>query len=335
MNTGIRISNTTNIPGIYGFLARDDWYTKIILYEENGQIPLGDYVFPRGQYIYHVWTQSVSNPTIIMTQQKSIEYLIVGAGAAGGYSTVSGAVGGGGAGGHVLSGSIDSQIWYSFNVHVGNGGQGTSSNYNGCGNRGDTSYFQTNFNWYSSDQSQGGGSIGSPQDNSQAWLYGAGAGASANSSTTYFGGTGTVYNGGSSTQSVSYRAGGGGAGAGGNGGDWSVFSGPIRKGGQGGTGSDCSDFIGIETINGQQVIFGDPNFPGWFGGGGAGSSTVTLLGNIGGKGGGGSSNTNVPSQRTGKPNTGGGGCGGYSNSTAPYVQGDGGSGLVVLRYLKD
>lgn len=112
------------------------------------------------------------------------------------------------------------------------------------------------------------------------------------------------YNGG--TSSYTY-AGGGGGGMGAVGGNVSGVN-----GGAGGTGVYVAAFS----------AYGDPANPGWFGGGGAGTTDGTAA--AGGKGGGGAS------YQAGKANTGGGG-GGPAGAS---VGNRGGSGVIILRWAE-
>jgi hypothetical protein len=91
---------------------------------------------------------------------------------------------------------------------------------------------------------------------------------------------------------------------------------------------------GIGGIGREYSQFNHAGFPaGWFAGGGGGAIYNTNNFNSGGLGGGGNSSGNftVPPAANGAPNTGGGG-GGGSNQGWGTFPGNGGSGIVIIRY---
>jgi len=210
---------------------------------------------------------------------------------------------GGGAGGVGL-GTINLKKGVSYNISIGNGG-------NGAGSLGDgTTGGNTTITGDVINETAYGGGFGGLYGGSGGGSGGGGSGfqwtnnggsatrgqslSGANASITYYGN-----NGGTGYWQNSGGGGGGGAGGAGNTGNGS--------GGNGGNGIQSS-ITGISTYYGG-------------GGGGAGSS-----GGAGGLGGGGTGgNRSYPTSAT--SNTGGGG-GGASYSSA----GNGGSGLVIIRY---
>jgi len=210
---------------------------------------------------------------------------------------------GGGAGGVGL-GTINLKKGVSYNISIGNGGNGAGSLGDGSSG-GNTTIIGDVIN-----ETAYGGGFGGLYGGSGGGSGGGGSGfqwtnnggsatrgqslSGANASITYYGN-----NGGTGYWQNSGGGGGGGAGGAGNTGNGS--------GGNGGNGIQSS-ITGISTYYGG-------------GGGGAGSS-----GGAGGLGGGGTGgNRSYPTSAV--SNTGGGG-GGASYSTA----GNGGSGVVIIRY---
>ncbi len=264
-----------------------------------------------------------------------IQYLIIG----GGGSSGSGLSGGGGAGGYRTSvpgetsggGSsaeppFQAVAGQSYSVIVGAGGSAGGNIVNfGPGNNGGNSSF-------AGIQSIGGGGGGwnglDPQF-TFAKGGGSGGGAACYTNLTRTGGTGTSgqgTGGGTSINGASTlgSAGGGGAGAGGAGTNNS------DNGGNGGNGL-------ASTITGTSVTRAG-------GGGGGAGSTSGSIGGTGGTGGGGAGGRPVPPtlSTAGAVNTGGGGGGGsYGDGTSfgafsapgPLPGANGGSGIVILRYL--
>jgi hypothetical protein len=203
--------------------------------------------------------------------------------------------GGGGAGGYRTSigGSSLSVSAQAYTITVGAGGVGATPPTKG-GN-----------STFSTITSTGGGraSIGTPADANGGSGGGSADGAGQTGGTGNQGGYSPVegYNGGSGAS--------GGAGAGGgssaNGGNSTT-----NTGGAGGAGT-------ANSISGSSVTYAG-------GGGGGGSST----GGAGGAGGGGTGQSNSSGMTAGTANTGGGGGGGWSG-----VGLNGGSGIVIIRYL--
>lgn len=113
--------------------------------------------------------------------------------------------------------------------------------------------------------------------------------------------------------------GGGGGGAGGTGGGAGTAA---DVGGNGGTGLDYSRIAGDG--------WGED---GWFGGGGGGCSYTygTEKVGLGGRGGGGVGGSRDTAAEHGAPSSGGGG-GGGGNGSPTHIGGNGGSGIVIVRY---
>lgn len=242
-----------------------------------------------------------------------IEYLIVAGGGAGGSGDDR--TSGGGGGGGVLTGvrSISSGSW---NVVVGAGG-GVNSN------GGNSSVFNLT--------ALGGGHGGGRSPN--GYFNGAnggsgGAGGHNPASSPGSGTAGQGFNGGNGYDSGNLSlmfASGGGGGAGGAG--QTASSSTSGAAGRGGIGV-------LSSITGTALRYGG-------GGGGAaqiGGSASNYLNGQGGAGGGGAgaraqvSGSILANAQNGSPNTGGGGGGGASGAGA-LSGGNGGSGIVVIRYI--
>ena len=289
-----------------------------------------------------------SNATIRVTEAGSIDMLVVGGGGGGGTQG-----GGGGGGGGVVYTQNFEVVAGTYEINVGMGGGGGWSNKVASANGGDSSAFGV--------VAYGGGAGGSyagpaGPGSSHPGRNGASGGGGG---TGYFGSTsssvlrwvpggngipGQGHNGGFETNNTNrgYVCGGGGGGAGAPGQDGWVgtvtysasgkTASPRYRGGCGGDGVMCP-------------IWGDRWYGGG-GGGGAGSSAIFEEGRVlrGGRGGGGaggwglknSSSTMACAGEPGFPGTGGGG-GGSACMNADYAKdslngGDGGSGVVILRY---
>jgi hypothetical protein len=98
---------------------------------------------------------------------------------------------------------------------------------------------------------------------------------------------------------------------------------------------DINDYLSGNLNYGYEVLVTANGSPaGWFAGGGGGGTRIgNGTGGVGGNGGG-TNGTNSNTQATAAPaNTGGGGGGGgHSDITANQVGGNGGSGIVIVRY---
>lgn len=240
----------------------------------------------------------------------SPKVLVVGGGGGGGSH-----VGGGGGGGGVFENLTYSVTPGTANtVTVGAGGRGSITTVSQCNA---TTATAGSSSVFASTTVAGGG-------NGASWTWqwpGTGAnGGGGSGSTQFAGGIGTSFTGGSghsnATTSGNYGyPAGGGAGAGGNGGSVSTF-----YAGNGGVGV-------LSAITG--TYFG--------GGGGGGFHSANAFAGTGGLGGGGNGNgyMNVTPAKapSGTANTGGGGGGSGAPCTAVYSEGgNGGSGIVVVRY---
>ncbi|MFA5917810.1 MAG: glycine-rich domain-containing protein [Candidatus Gracilibacteria bacterium] len=229
-----------------------------------------------------------------VTGSGNVEYLVV---AGGGGATANANGGGGGGAGGLLQGSLtlNSQ---SYGIIIGNGGSG-SNIWNG-GTNGENSSFA------------GLIAIGGGRGGASGVAGGSGGGGGGNGNAYQYGGSGVTGQGnaGGTNNKTSPYPGGGGGGAGGVG-----INGIGNQAGSGGPGI-------YSNISGISVAYA--------GGGGCGGTSQGSKVGSGGIGGGGAGGLSA-NGTNGTPNTGGGG-GGGSNSS-PYYGGNGGSGIVIIRYL--
>jgi hypothetical protein len=301
-------------------------------------VATGGTILTCGNYKTHVFTGpgtftvcSVGNSA----GSNSVEYMVVAGGAGGGSSrsTIAGKnSGGGGAGGFrqnypspTTAGlPITAQ---AYPITVGGGGTGSSSS--SAGGSGNNSVFST----ITSAGGGGGGSNctgGTGTEGSGAAGGSGGGGASAGAGTAGTGGAGNTppvspvqgFVGGSGLISCPGRSAGGGGGAAAAG-----TAGTAPTGGPGGIGSPVATaFFGPTAPS-----YGTPGpAPGRYFAGGGGGSGDTARGS-GGSGGGGGAVTIPQSPIPGTTNTGGGG-GGTNGGGCLKNGGNGGSGIVAIRY---
>jgi hypothetical protein len=285
----------------------------------------GGTVYADDLYYYHVF-----GSTGVFTPNQTIsgQYLVVAGGGGGGGNNT--ACGGGGGGGYrsamtgQLSGANSSpetavSLVSGTNYTVTIGGGGTAGVAISAGGNGTASSIIGGAVSISSTGGGGGGAGNGVSGGSG----GGGSGQNSNGTTGAAGTSLQGFAGGNGLQTgVNYSsAGGGGAGA--------VGSNGINQiGGNGGAGI-TANLYGVVTFGG--------------GGGGGNSNDAagpqSIAGGLGGIGGGGAggrgSNTTGQAGFSGMANTGGGGGGGASHTgTQVYNGGAGGSGIVMIRYLK-
>jgi len=278
----------------------------------------GGYITSDSQYIYHTF---LSNGTFTPTQALTADILVVAGGGGGGSQ-----VGGGGGAGGLLALTSQSLTTTGYTCTVGGGGApGTYTNTGPVTNRGSSG---VNSQFGALTAAVGGGGGGGY--NGWAGLTG-GSGGGSDGGVPTGNGAGTAGQGFAGGQGfASQWAGGGGGGAGAVGANASA-----NVGGNGGIGATSAfiNAIGAATNTGQ---LSSGNY--YFAGGGGGCNTDNTAGNVGTGGlGGGARGTNN-SQTTppaGTINTGGGG-GGSRDSISPTfsLPSAGGSGVVIVRYLK-
>ena len=297
----------------------------------GGNTVTSPFPMPDGNvYKAHVFTSSgafVVESIGTLPYGATVDYLVVAGGGGGGCRG-----GGGGAGGLRSTvtdtgggGSLESSVTVNAAPHpvtVGAGGAGQPLNVPGTvGNQGENSSFgYTSPTGSSTVSSTGGG--GGCSDGTPSGAPGGSGGGGANNKPGAGGTSNQGYAGGNA--SGDSNAGGGGAGAAGAGGSDTPTAGP------GGAGV-------IVNIAGPTSPWGRPGpSPGrWFAGGGGGGHGGNGTAGSGGAGGGGSASPWGPGTYEGvggggNANTGGGGAGGsgYPNKTG----GDGGPGIVIIRY---
>jgi len=266
----------------------------------------GDTIMTDGTYWYHTF---ISSGTFTPASGKTLtcDYLVVAGGAAGGANKGAG----GGAGGLRSTvtatgggGSLESALSLGASAYTVTVGAGGARNTSSSGNNGSNSVFSTI-------TSTGGGAGGSNLGTSNGATGGSGGGGGGGATST--GGVGTANQGfaGGIGVTGTYDSGGGGGGA-------SAVGQPglntlAGGGGDGGNGVATS-------ISGSSVTYG--------GGGGGGDSFGTGFG-LGGTGGGGNGGAPNVAGTSGTANTGGAGGGAGDNSA---TAGNGGSGIVIVRY---
>lgn len=245
-----------------------------------------------GTYKYHTFA---SSGTLTVTNGGTAEYLVVGGGAGG----ASFAGGGGGAGGW-RTGSMTIGTG-AYPITVGVGGTGAAGNKAPGGNGGDSIFSSITS---PGGGGGGGGDVDNTNRNGQNGGCGGGGGCRHTYSSQSTGGTGSYGGNGGRGNALGY-SGGGGGGANANG----VDAPTSNNGGNGGAGKEWPSGSGTYRAGG---------------GGGAGNSVA----GSGGNGGGGAGERNGGAVAgNGSANTGGGGGGGYGQKA-----GDGGSGIVIIRY---
>lgn len=313
------ISNTaflTNLANNIGTNGKHAWYDRGNTFAATGGV---ETIITASGVFYKVHTFTASGDFTV-TQPGTVEYLIVGGGGAGG--TGEDRSSGGGGGGGVISGSRTLSTAGTRAIVVGLGGtsnsNGNLSSFDGliASGGGFGGYYETGVTFPNGYRSGNSGSSGGGAQHNFRSLAGSGITGQGNN-----GGTG--YD--SGNTALMFAAGGGG-GASQTGQNASTSA--TGRAGAGGSGS-------LSSINGTATYYGGG------GGGGAqfGSSATSYLGGLGGPGGGGSgSATNVTAGsanagQAGQANTGGGGGGGSGTDViANVVGGNGGSGIVIIRY---
>ena len=296
---GINITNTSSIIGIYPATGGIfNTYSDV-----NGN-----------KYKVHIFLEGGN--FIVNVDNLVIDFLIVGGG--GGGASKRG--GGGGAGGVVIG--TQTINTGNFTIIIGNGGAGLVSGDSGFGGDGNNSTFKG----FIAKGGGGGGGGGGSTTYYPNGIYsngiagGSGGGCRGNRASAIPGASvqddyvsiTNVSGYGNSGGTKSYSGtGGGGAGSVG-------YSGNTNKGGNAGIGMSNS----FKTGNNL-----------YYGGGGGGGG-VADGGGSGGSGGGGNGGGSTNLSTPGSPNTGGGGgAGGSNNNSVNYAGKQGGSGIVLIRYV--
>jgi hypothetical protein len=245
----------------------------------------------------------------------SVEVLVVAGGGAGGGigSNYTGSAGGG-AGGLIYNSNFAVTPGTAYTVTVGAGGTASSSAANGA--NGSNSVFSS-----LTAIGGGGGATGSMGSTQTGNTGGSGGGSCGQSEVPATGANGTIGQGnpGGGFRGSGYRGGGAGGGA-------------------GQAGATNLAALGLATGGAglQFVITGTPIYYAG-GGGGSSNSGAQSSGGIGGGGAGGIAGGSISELNgtAGTANTGGGGGGCTSNNVNYGTPGSGGSGVVVLRYVRD
>jgi len=268
----------------------------------------GTGIYYDNSYVYHVFA---GTGTFTPNKNLTADVLVIAGGGCGGGPTG----GGGGAGGLSVQSSRSLTGGTSYTVTVGAGGAATS----GQGSSGANSTFDTI-------TSNGGGAAGfggstSPLSGGSGggWMN---SGASATQGNTG-GATGYGNAGASGANTAQYGLGGGG-GAGGAGGTGTTAAPGVGGVGLSGSSVALLDAIGAATSTGQ--LYSSHYY---YAGGGGGGWNGSSSGGAGGLGGGGTGG-NAPTPGTTGTGGGGGGCNNYTGNI--NIGGNGGSGLVVVRY---
>ena len=261
-----------------------------------------------GGYVVHTFT---SSGTLNVPVALSADVLVVGGGGGGGQT----AGGGGGAGGYIYNTAYAITAGSGYAVTVGNGGTGAAGGVwpsygSGNGGQGNNSVLGTL-------TAIGGGGGGNWGGAGVAGGSGGGHGTSILDSTGAAGTSGQGKAGGKSQNtSGNARYGGGG------GGGVQLVGGSATTGKAAGAGGDGL----ANAISGNNVVYAGG------GGGGARSDETGSSAGLGGAGGGGGGGRSTVGTN-GVANTGGGGGGGGYAGTDPGLSGgNGGSGIVIVRY---
>jgi hypothetical protein len=296
-----------------GDFAAGSTFTLYGIANSNIGAPLatGGIITYDSTYYYHTFGAS---GTFTPQQSLTADILVVAGGGGG-----SGA--GGGAGG-LLGFASQSLSATGYTITVGAGGSGQNNVGTNGSTGGDSQFGALTL-------VKGGGG-GAKQDGTGAGQTGGSGGGGAYASATGSATSGQGNAGGSSTTSGQRgNGGGGGAGAAGT-------AGTSTGGGAGGDGVNTYSSYGLITGTGQNVS-GVVYYAGGGGGANFSSDSTADTNGIGGLGGGGSAPSILKTNGTaGLVNTGGGGSGATDgpNPTVNAVGGNGGSGVVIIRYLK-
>ncbi|WP_223810205.1 T9SS type A sorting domain-containing protein [Psychroflexus gondwanensis] len=271
------------------------------------------------EYIVHKFTATGSNTFTPPGGITQVDVLVVGGGGGGIANTSFENAGGpgGGAGGYVYNENFSIGASAPVNLSVGAGG--LRANFIGVGNNGDASSFGT-----ITALGGGGAAMNGQNGVNQAGDGGSGGGGRENNTfgdglqpSQSFPSTGLGNRGGDTPNAAIGAGGAGGGGAGSAGLD----------GGGGGNGFGGNGGSGV-----QNNMDGTNRF--YAAGGGGGGSQSNPLG-LGGSGIGGNGANATNASTSGAPNTGSGGGGGNDTDGAAGQAGDGGSGIVIVRYRLD
>lgn len=294
------ITSITLSPVVGSWVEGSTFYLYGISNVTSTTKATGGIVSSDGTYNYHMFPYS---GTFTPTEAISADILVVAGGGSGGSD-----VGGGGGAGGLLDFTSQSLTAQNYTITVGGGGAGVSGT--NAGNTGSDSQFG------SLTLVKGGGGGGNYQfGNEVGKTGGSGGGAQKDATGTLSsGGAGTSgqgnAGGGASTDNATYRSSGGGGGKGAAGGNGANSAG--GSSGSGGVGSSSYSSWANATQTGDN---------GYYAGGGGGGNMIPGAGGLGG----GTAGVTSGASANAKANTGGGSGGGSPS-------GNGGSGLVIIRY---
>ena len=302
----VEFSFTTSgvgVSGTGGDVTRvdDDWihYFRVGTDDESGDT---------------VNTYTFTPPSYATT----VRALVVAGGGPGGYK----AGGGGGAGGLIYSNALAVTFGNTYTITVGEGGAASTS-ITEFGKQGGSSSISNGVTEVV--RAIGGGAGGNFHDNNANWRIGqdgGSGGGSPHSGSKAGAGTAGQGNVGGKGNGDGLAGGGGGAFAVGGS---AIDSGDFRNAGSGGGGFEC-DISGVATF-----------YAGGGGGGGRQVADKPGTAGVGGNGGGGIGsrrdvNGTASAATAGVDGLGGGGGGGCGDVEALYKGGDGGDGIVIIRY---
>jgi hypothetical protein len=278
----------------------------------------GGDIYSDADYFYHVFGRT---GTFTPLQSLTADILVVAGGGGGGAGQAGQHYSGGGGAGGLLTFASQSLSATSYTVTVGAGGAGGNGPAVANGSNGSNSRFGA------LTECIGGGGGGSSSNTGNAGGSGGGGGGINNASPA--GGAGTAGQGFAGGQGIQAYNGGGGGGAGAVG-----YAGVAAiGGGAGGIGATSSLINAMGRATGQgDVRQGNVYFAG---GGSAADSAQDNALNPAFGGGGSSMYAGYSFVGQGLPATGGGGAGGTaSGSSFGEDGGQGGSGIVIVRYAK-
>ena len=266
------------------------------------------------EYQIHAF-ENVGNDTFTVNSGGEVDVLVVGGGG-GGNGDHANAGSGGGAGGFVYYKGHPIQSG-NFNVVVGQGGAGASNTPSPGDDGGDSSFgtLQTAF---------GGGGGVEADTSGRNGGSGSGSGGGGRGGTGGNGVTNQGNDGGDHNGSFVYSA------AGGGGAKERGADGDSNGQGFGGDGYTEGDTV-FNFEDGSNVIFEIDNTGRAFAGGGAGGLRENDVNSLPRSVGGGGGTSKSAGGEDGFVNSGGGGGGGQGYSANPNA-GDGGSGIVLIRY---
>ena len=303
--SGTFTTSGVGVSGTGGEITRigDDWihYFRVGIDDESGDV---------------VDTYTFTPPSYVST----VRALVVAGGGPGGYR----AGGGGGAGGYIYNAALTVSSSTDYAIHVGTGGAASKSDSSFGQQGGNSSVIGGSVNLVAI----GGGAGGNGNHSDAEWRVGQSGGSGGGSSHTANAGAGTSGQGnaggkgatGDQNTSVFFGGGGGGAGSAG---DVAITTGNNVNAPNGGAGLEC-DITGVGLF--------------YAGGGGAGSDELSAKAGSPGSGGSGVGGTgsrksggvaSAATQGVDGTGSGGGGCGDDANL---YKGGDGGDGIVIIRY---